>query len=477
MSDSHLPDDVSQWPSDPFALLGVSRSDDERALRAAYVRLIRHFKPEQNSEAFRRIRDAYEFLRERVGYWQYFDGVEDAPEDDAPASPTADDAEAPAEQVPTPMVRVEPGDEAWQAAEAGDVAGAYARLVALETEQPRDETTCVRLYWLLRLAPEIAPQEDRCAWLRRAFHDNGNTWNSMHLYGCELEADAKLAQRATLDHLFGPNVALENMLALLGARWRGLLLAQNWQPIASDVESLRGRFETERVVWLRLLLAAVGQMAWIAHGEARQLTAKWNEEIDQRGDEHGDLTYALDRRDYLMVLVAQIAVLFQQELLPLELAARLRPVLGQLWNGGGSEARRGLMGVLAQALVDPGEALSLWTRLMLVSGAPLVVDYLSEQTMSLYFDWFDGIDEARMETLTESFRRWLAHCQWADYSHCRFDLLAFCLSEHIALAELALLLPKVLPPAELSGSGIEGRLAADRALQLLTAGMRIVEST
>jgi len=484
MSDSHLPDDVSQWPSDPFALLGVNRRDDERALRAAYVRLIRRFKPEQNPEAFRRIRDAYEFLRERVGYWQYFEGEDGAaeeatageqePEQHSEALPAADKAAAPVEEPSPPVVRVDPAVEAWQAAEAGAPAKAYARLVTLNSRQPGDETTYVRLYWLLRLAPEIAPQVDRCEWLRRAICNNAAAWMTMHLYGRELETDAAFAERVRPDRLFGPNMPLDEAQGLLTARWRGLLLAQKWQPIAGDVESLRGHFETNRPAWLRLLLTAIGQLAWVPHGEARQSVARWNEEIDQHGEEHAALDYALDRRDYLMALVLQVTELLQRKVLPQELATRLRPVLGQLWNASGYDASRVLIGYLAQILVDHVEALRLWTRATRV--ARLVVDYLADQVTSLYFDRFGSRDDNQTMKLMVAFRRSLGHCHWADYDNCRLELLAFCLTEHVALAELTALLPQVLVASELSGSGIEAHLAADRALQLVTAGMRIVET-
>jgi preprotein translocase subunit Sec63 len=56
MSDSGLPDDLSQWPRDPHELLGVTSNVDPRDLRRAYTRLIRTYKPEQYPEHLRRIR-------------------------------------------------------------------------------------------------------------------------------------------------------------------------------------------------------------------------------------------------------------------------------------------------------------------------------------------------------------------------------------------------------------------------------------
>ena len=60
MSAPELPDDPSDWPSDPFELLGVARGTSEPDIKRAYTRLIRRFKPEHHPDAFRRIREAYE---------------------------------------------------------------------------------------------------------------------------------------------------------------------------------------------------------------------------------------------------------------------------------------------------------------------------------------------------------------------------------------------------------------------------------
>ena len=71
MNDALLPDDLSQWPRDPYVLLGVAPGVSARDLRKAYSRLIRRFKPEQYPEHFRRIRDAYETVERETNpkFW------------------------------------------------------------------------------------------------------------------------------------------------------------------------------------------------------------------------------------------------------------------------------------------------------------------------------------------------------------------------------------------------------------------------
>ena len=48
----------------PFALLGVDETGDDEAVRAAYLAAVRRCPPDRDPEAFQRIRDAYEAIRD-----------------------------------------------------------------------------------------------------------------------------------------------------------------------------------------------------------------------------------------------------------------------------------------------------------------------------------------------------------------------------------------------------------------------------
>lgn len=50
-------------PVDPFAVLGVSPSADDAAIRRAYLGLLRLHRPERDPEGFQRVRAAYEAVR------------------------------------------------------------------------------------------------------------------------------------------------------------------------------------------------------------------------------------------------------------------------------------------------------------------------------------------------------------------------------------------------------------------------------
>lgn len=49
---------------DPYEILGLDRQAGDAAIRRAYAQQVRQFPPEREPEAFRRIRAAYEQLRD-----------------------------------------------------------------------------------------------------------------------------------------------------------------------------------------------------------------------------------------------------------------------------------------------------------------------------------------------------------------------------------------------------------------------------
>lgn len=49
----------------PFAVLGIDESADDAAVRAAYLAAVRKSPPDRDPEGFRRIREAYEAVRDR----------------------------------------------------------------------------------------------------------------------------------------------------------------------------------------------------------------------------------------------------------------------------------------------------------------------------------------------------------------------------------------------------------------------------
>ena len=49
---------------DPFKVLHLEAGADKQAVKRAYFRLIRQYRPEEEPEKFKEIREAYEYLQE-----------------------------------------------------------------------------------------------------------------------------------------------------------------------------------------------------------------------------------------------------------------------------------------------------------------------------------------------------------------------------------------------------------------------------
>ena len=48
----------------PFAVLGIDETADDAAVRAAYLAAVRRSPPDRDPEGFRRVREAYEAVRD-----------------------------------------------------------------------------------------------------------------------------------------------------------------------------------------------------------------------------------------------------------------------------------------------------------------------------------------------------------------------------------------------------------------------------
>ena len=62
-----LPDDPSDWPRNPFELLGVSRDSDSKTVRRAYFKAIRQYKAEKFPAEFQRFQQAHEEAQRLIG--------------------------------------------------------------------------------------------------------------------------------------------------------------------------------------------------------------------------------------------------------------------------------------------------------------------------------------------------------------------------------------------------------------------------
>ncbi len=228
MTEHTLPDDLSRWPGNPYTLLGVPPGVNERDLRRAYTRLIRTYKPEHFPEHFRRIREAYESARNYAPFYTAFEAPANSPaesrpdERPAPPTPEADIPSAPTVERPAPQPPPrsfeEELDEAWNWAIDGDETRAYARLLDLLDRYPRRPETCLRLYSLLTVAPELDNQRVPCNFLVLGLRRSGGGGPCHELYRREIEDNPDEALTGRFAELL-ETTAQPGMLAIF-VRWR-----------------------------------------------------------------------------------------------------------------------------------------------------------------------------------------------------------------------------------------------------------------
>src|SRR3569623_1984264 len=147
MSDpSHLSDDLSTWPANAHALLGVPHEVDRSAARRAYHQLIRRFKPEQYPEHFRRIREAYDEVLQNVELYERFAirQREASVSDESPKTSEAvgEIASSDVETIAPMRGVVEDPLQPWREGIEGKLSDLYARLY----KQVKDERDNTLLY-------------------------------------------------------------------------------------------------------------------------------------------------------------------------------------------------------------------------------------------------------------------------------------------------------------------------------------------
>ena len=303
MSDHLLPDDSRQWPDDPFELLGIVPPTTETDLKRAYTRLIRRYKPEHHPDEFRRIREAYESALQRIHWFHYTSSPEASTSEPAPpetvesrTEPTAE----PVEQLPRPLM-IDPTQEAWALAIAGQRSEAYSRLVQLANANPASAEAPIRLYWLLALDPALDPDRSRHDWLAATLTRSGLGHSARELYRRELAANPQ-------DALFGPYLRLFELPAVepssLLDMARARLLAAGrgrWQArLDGDLKCMAEReAEFDESAWLSYLVELMGYAAFDQAGESIERSRDLLRDLH-----HLELTHswAFDRVDELIAL-------------------------------------------------------------------------------------------------------------------------------------------------------------------------------
>ncbi len=300
-----LPDDLRNWPSDPFELLGIDRQADDATIRRAYTRLIRRFKPEHHPEQFQRIREAYEACQQRR-FWYRIEHME--PEEAPVAEPVEIRVRAEPPRERTPI------EKHWQTARAGDLAKAYEELRALAAAETIPSELALRLYWLLVIDPNLDFQYTRHYWLNRALVESGLSAECLELYRRELVANPAEALAAPYVDLLNMNLPFDRLMT--AAMYR-LFMAGRQVRISLidwDFKYLQNKIDEQcEVRWLMYLSSILDWTIWDSHNP---LIERVTDQLDLLRHLELSQSYWFDRIDQTFHLGIQASRLDPRQFKP-----------------------------------------------------------------------------------------------------------------------------------------------------------------
>jgi hypothetical protein len=453
MSEHRLPEDVENWPENPYELLGVSRSVDRVELRRAYVRLIRQFKPDHFPEQFRRIRAAYE----AAGHWLEWSSAaarqaasstqtttirtsevraatDKTSQGQAADLPPTGRSEQEQQRRTQPQKTTKAFDtqtriaSLWKQAIAGQAADAYRGLVELESMQAGDGERCLRLYWLLVLYPKLDDRRDRCEWLVRGIRRHMRVSPLVELYCREIEETPAEASAVRSQALFSAAARSPIVVVLARARWNAMRKLLRWESVLADLAELRKVCSrADPVTWAQLVICAIDQLAFAKDLAARKAFDELLDELDSIPEAEPQIQWAQARFDLLRPMAIELQEL-QKSFGEL---GRILDLIPDTWPQVSDETQMRLLHVLGTMLADPQTALASIDQLVTraASLAAHLAELLHQTTRGA------GRLKANEEFLgvVRQFFRMFAGLQ---YQQIRSSLLQMCIQEQVAPDEL-----------------------------------------
>lgn len=335
MSKTHLPDDISRWPQNPFELLDVTPEVESGELRKKYAALIRYYKPEQYPEQFQKIRAAYEIVRElierRVPANEY-DPIR------SPPSPVSSPAPSPApEPVPVPadvrrdppaseppadesvfesgeeVVQKEPEevpelqklkDSIWRIALEGEIDEAYRQLHRLVKTNEEDQSLYIRLYWMQVLFPDLDEVNPPSRWLVTGLLKSPHSSMLFELLRRELCHFPGETVTDRFLQLILSDLRKSDERALIRLRWETARASGNHvSTILNDLDQIEPRLQLDsQEVWVRVLVLALEHLVWSSDPLAESRVVAIQRTLDQVTDVRLGHEYQLDQLDQLVQL-------------------------------------------------------------------------------------------------------------------------------------------------------------------------------
>ena len=469
-----LPDDPGEWPQDPLALFSLDRGFSERDLRRAYAQRVREYKPERQPEAFRVIREAYEYLQQML-LWQGSQpsaspAWQVAPETEPlvtwsvkrPAKHTADASDEPQmSHAPDREPKVDP----WALVEQARYDEALRKLEELVARAPHDVQLARQMYWLLTIMPggEVERRRD---WLATRLAQDAPDRFLDELYRRELESWPKEVLSERYQRLLDGTLEVWRVFAIVSTAWRATSHYRDAaRLIARDLERLRPWLPAQdEATWMSLLLTACVHLVWTDEGTFN----RYRKEIEEAVHLHHRFTSEmdafeafLDAADALTKLVAQHPHFAAW--LNLLRAGRTQPP---------ASLRHFVLGQLHLMLEEPRATLAQLDALE--KQGPTIVTELIGLIEPLVSEYASDAEPEDLEAVRDATLRFLEAEPWFEPQRCRQRLLEFCFQAAVLPSEMADAIGYDERYWITNTLHLRESLAEDRALELIAMAQRIM---
>jgi hypothetical protein len=460
---AELSDDMSSWPNDPYALLGVVPGTEARAIRQAYTALIRRFKPEKFPEQFRRIREAFDQVQAQETWRKSTPPIGDPPTDipvDIPGSPShpSDTVAAtplPPWSLPTPASELD-DDALWDEACGGGHERVYRQLREASRRDGAAELIFLRLYWLRVAFPEIDWDVKPIDWLVKALaagHELGRVPELLQielLYRPELCRDAGLIR--ALDRVRNLEVASR----IYGARWQAAIRHDQWNLVVDEIPIARGRLFDAPQAAVALFSWLVGALAWSDEDHIQRAYRDSKRELDALAAGSREFDYIMERIDFLGELVEQWRTLPRSG----GFFKAIRELLPVSWSGTAGEIRWRVFALFQQITADISQSLARLDRLH--QSVPLVLAQTVASAQQTYFP-SRGTYRVTPDRIKEIYRRWPDRDLRGSLT--RLEIAEFLARQQLSIDEFAAHLPYQEMNEHARGTAV--LLANDDSLRLI----------
>ncbi len=276
-----LPDSHEDWPENPYELLGIEPSTDEKTARRAYFKLVKRFKPDAAPDEFQKIRRAYEQVQARFEWRAQSDSASAHVEINSVTQKSEKPARSNVENSATTIGNPNAGDpfaRFYQLLKSEDLSAAEAALyhISCATGTTNSVQANFFKYYLSRFKqwqnesatlPQL-PQtssradSDRIGWLLNIFEDAPRYHAfAIHMLTEEFDSSPELADGDVFNDFLNQLENQYTIRQLYPLRWQAIG-GQNWPLVIEDVSAIKSRSSEFNGTYYFLLAESMKYTVW-----------------------------------------------------------------------------------------------------------------------------------------------------------------------------------------------------------------------